>query len=111
MKKILLFLVLFFTFTYVNAYPETFERTEENLRVSKDISVNSYIKNAILLTPSVDASVKVYDFANILENTDYTIEDLKRININAISGAFISPNEKAELKSKIMDYKESDLQK
>lgn len=72
MKKILFFWVLFFTFTCVNAYPQTFERTEENLRVSKDISVNSYIKNAILLTPSVDASVKVYDFANILENTDYT---------------------------------------
>ena len=53
----------------------------------------------------------IEEYINLLENTDYTIEDLKRININAISGAFISPNEKAELKAKIMDYKESELQK
>ena len=53
----------------------------------------------------------IEEYINLLENTDYTIEDLKRININAISGAFISPNEKAKLKAKIMDYKESELQK
>ena len=72
MKKILLFLTLFFTFTYVNAYPKTFERTNDDLKVSKNVKINSFNKSNILKTPSVDANEKVYDFANILENTDYT---------------------------------------
>lgn len=53
----------------------------------------------------------IEEYINLLANTDYTIEDLKRININSISGAFISPNEKKELKDKFKECKQSELQK
>lgn len=53
----------------------------------------------------------IEEYEKLLENTNLTIEDLRQMNINAIDGAFISPNQKAKLKSKIVDYKEKDLQK
>ena len=70
MKKILLFLLSFFCFINVNAVTVN-ERTEEDLRVNKKIEITEYNKNTILKTPSVDADLKVYDFANILDNTNY----------------------------------------
>lgn len=70
MKKILLFLLSLFCFINVNAVTVN-ERTEEDLRVNKKIEITEYNKNTILKTPSVDADLKVYDFANILDNTNY----------------------------------------
>lgn len=71
MKKILLIFLSFFTLINVNAQVKTYERTEEDLRLNKKIEITEYNKNTILNTPSVDANLKVYDFANILDNTNY----------------------------------------
>lgn len=43
----------------------------------------------------------IEEYKWILENTSLTVEDLKQMNINAIRGAFISPQKKAELIAKL----------
>lgn len=75
MKKVLLILITFLTFINVEASVKTFERTEDNLGVNKDIQITDEIKQDILKTPLVDSKEKVYDFAGIL--TESNIESLK----------------------------------
>lgn len=54
----------------------------------------------------------IEEYKYVLENTNLTTEDLRNMNINAIRGAFISPQKKAELISKIsMREEDKDLQK
>lgn len=48
----------------------TYERTESNYLVPDSINVTSSNKQAILKTPAVLASEKVYDFANLLTETE-----------------------------------------
>ena len=43
----------------------------------------------------------IEEYKYILENTNLSIEDIKQMNINAIRGAFISPQKKAELIAKM----------
>lgn len=73
-------LLTFFTFN-INclASTKTFERTSDNYRVPKDVTVNADNYNKILNTPSVNASEKIYDFAELL--TDNEEKELYR-NIN-----------------------------
>ena len=49
----------------------------------------------------------IEEYKWILENTSLTVEDLKQMNINAIRGAFISPQKKAELIAEL-EQKEKD---
>lgn len=79
MKKVLKYLFIFiipFTFiTNVNASTNTFDRKElENYGIKKNIDVKSKLKY-ILNTKAVDASEKVYDFADLL--TDEEEQELK----------------------------------
>lgn len=65
-----LFLVFcFFTFP-VSASTNTFTRGEDNLLISSDIVVTDQNLDAILSTPAVDASEKVYDFADLLTGAE-----------------------------------------
>ena len=70
MRKVcyLLLIVILFSFCTVpvSASTNTFSRTEDNLLVSSDITVTSQNIDNILNTPAVDASEKVYDFAELL---------------------------------------------
>lgn len=70
MKKskylLLIVILLLFYITPVFASTNTFTRTEDNLLVSSDITVTSQNLDNILDTPAVDASEKVYDFAELL---------------------------------------------
>lgn len=66
-KYLLLIVILFgFCIIPVFASTNTFTRTEDNLLVSPDITVTSQNLDNILSTPAVDASEKVYDFAELL---------------------------------------------
>ena len=66
-KYLLLIVILFgFCIIPVSASTNTFTRTEDNLLVSPDITVTSQNLDNILGTPAVDASEKVYDFAELL---------------------------------------------
>lgn len=67
--KYLIAIILFSCSLVVNAEVLTYERTKGNYRVPSDITVNSSNENAVLSTPSVDESVKVYDFAGLLNNS------------------------------------------
>ena len=64
---VLIALFIFFGSIDVFASTNTFERTEENnyLVSGEDIVINDSMLSAILSTPAVDASEKVYDFANL----------------------------------------------
>lgn len=84
MKKFIILLLALLSYLNVNAV-ETYERTEENLRVHESILVNSHNKYDILMTPSVDENLKVYDFANLLTDTE-------EINLYHKATKFISEN-------------------
>lgn len=75
MKKYLIILLTFIiSVTPVNASTNTFERTEDDLRIPSKVDLSVADKNAILSTPSVDAVEKVYDFADLF--TDSEEQDL-----------------------------------
>ncbi len=68
MKKRLLFcfiLSLFLWMPTVLASTNTFTRTEEDYLVPSDVSVTEGNKQDILKTPAIDASEKIYDFADL----------------------------------------------
>ena len=72
MKKILLVLISLMVFSIlpVNASTNTKERTESDLLVRENITVNDSNKDLILKTPAINAEEKVYDFANILTDSE-----------------------------------------
>ena len=70
MKKLLILITLFWAFITVNAEVVTYDRTDEDLRVSDDIVVTYNNKDNILATPSVDENLKIYDFADLLTDSE-----------------------------------------
>lgn len=74
MKKILLtcFIIILLSALFCSTYASTNtqERTSTNLHVTKNISVISSNKQAILKTPYVDASEKIYDFADLFSDEE-----------------------------------------
>ncbi len=77
MKKLVYSLILFFILiipiyaTEIGHNSPGYERTESNnYGVSKKWNINDNNKNNILNTPYVDASNKIYDFADILSDED-----------------------------------------
>lgn len=80
MKKFLLILAcLILNINTVCASINTYERTEDNLRIDSRIEVTSSNKANILATPSVDASEKVYDFADL-----FTTEEEKQLYLEVM---------------------------
>lgn len=77
-----LFLIFYFIFN-INCYASTntFIRTDNNLRIPIDVVADSNNHDDIMNTPSVDATEKVYDFAELL-----------------------SPDEEKEIYNKIIEY-------
>jgi len=72
-KRLFLLLVIILSVFWikdVNASTKTFERTNEDLRVPDYINVTEENKSNILLTPSVDAKEKVYDFADLFDDQE-----------------------------------------
>ena len=69
--KFIFFVFLLFFSMNVSASTDTFDRTSDNnYGVNKNIKINSYNKNNVLNTPYVNASEKVYDFADILTDEE-----------------------------------------
>lgn len=69
MKKLIVFILLFSVFLPVSASTHTFPRTTDNLLVSEGV-LTPYNQDDILATPAVDASEKVYDFAELLSDSE-----------------------------------------
>ena len=77
-KKILLFFLISLFINIINVYalPTTYNREElENYGVKKDWTLDSNNMDNVLRTPKVDASVKIYDFSEVL--TEEEINTLK----------------------------------
>ena len=67
MKKIfVLFISLFLLVLPVYASTNTYSRTTTDLKVPKKINYKSSMEHNVLLTPSVNANEKIYDFAELL---------------------------------------------
>lgn len=71
MRKIIrisVLIILCFSFQLIigNASTNTKERTTDNYLVPSNIEVTDNNKNNVLSTPAVDASEKIYDFADLL---------------------------------------------
>ena len=64
-KLLILLIIPFVCITNVYASTTTYPRTESDLGISSDIEVTDENLPYILNTPKVDASEKVYDFANL----------------------------------------------
>lgn len=62
--------VIFFSSFSVFASTDTKERTEDNYLVPSYIEITELNKSAILTTPAVDASEKIYDYAELLTDTE-----------------------------------------
>ena len=82
MKKIILsllaFILPFIGISSVNAIPETYERNENNkYGVNKKWTINNSNMSNVLNTKYVDAEEKIYDFADILTESEKTeLKDL-----------------------------------
>ena len=84
MKKFILSLLLFFVSINICNATQTFDRNElENYGVNKDIKVNDSNLDNILNTKAVDASLKVYDFADILSDSEEE-EDLREVALEFV---------------------------
>lgn len=71
MKRFLIFFIaLFCSIQNVGAIVTTYERTTDDYLVPDSINVTSSNRSAVLKTPAVDESEKVYDFADLLNSND-----------------------------------------
>lgn len=100
--KYIWFLILCFGFFYVDVYASTntYTRTEDNLLIKDGIVVTDNNRSIILATPSVEASEKIYDFADLF--TDSEEEELYNDAINYINNydldmAIVTINENNKL--------------
>lgn len=71
-KKICVLLgLVIFLFLPMNSFASvtTYPRTSNNLQIRSSISVTNKVKKAVLATPKVNASEKIYDFANLFTDS------------------------------------------
>lgn len=67
MKKLFVLFISFFLLVLpVYASTNTYSRTTNDLKVPKKIKYKSSMEHNVLLTPSVNANEKIYDFAELL---------------------------------------------
>lgn len=85
MKKILLGLILLIP-SFVLAKEITYcERTYENLNIDASIDINSINTEEVMNTPCVDESIKIYDFADILSDSE---EEILYSNVHSYIEAY-----------------------
>ena len=70
MKKFIIIMFLFLFLPVVNASTNTYERTSEDYLVPDRITVTSERKSAIMSTPAVNETEKIYDFADLLSEEE-----------------------------------------
>ena len=89
-----------------DAIKEVYKVIEELYRKGIKITINTD-------NNSVSNINIIEEYNKLLENTNLTIEDLRQMNINAIDGAFITPQKRAEYKARIdkENINKNDIQK
>ena len=118
MKKFLLVLFTFILFiTPVYASTNTRERTDEDLKVPNKVDLSIADRSAIMSTPSVDATEKIYDFADLYtDDEEQSLYDKVKTFIDTYNMDFaivtISENNKAsevEYSDDFYDYNDFDV--
>lgn len=116
MKRLVKFLIVIaifcFSITPVFASTNTYERTDSDYRVADWVQITDSNKDAILNTPSVDASEKVYDFADLLTDSEeqdiyYQVQEFIMENDMDLAIVTIDSNNKgsqAEYADDFYDY-------
>ncbi len=69
----ILILCCIFNCFNVSASTKTYDRTNDNLRVPDYVTVTEANKSNILLTPAVDSTEKIYDFADLFTDKEEKI--------------------------------------
>jgi len=111
-KKILLIVFSLIVFVLPSksfSSTKTYPRTEDNLQIHSSIKVTNQVKQAALATPKVDASEKVYDFANLFTDTEesslyYLISDFTTTYSMDMVIVTISSNNKSSARDYADDF-------
>lgn len=115
-KYLLLFIILFSLFSInVNATTVTFTRdANNNYGVNKKWTINENNKDNVMRTPLVDASKKIYDYANIITDEEEeklynSIMDFRKkynteVVILTVKESYYSDSKNEELASDFYDY-------
>ena len=69
-KYLLLFIIVYLLFPLHCGAVVEYERTNQNLRVPKDVKVDSSNVSDVLKTPSINSKDKIYDFAGLLTDRE-----------------------------------------
>ena len=101
MKKVLLiivFLLSIFTWKNVYAAPIYYQRSSNNLLLPSDVDITKVSIEEVLRIPAVDASAKIYDFADVLteaEETNIYIQLNEYIKNTGFDAVIITTNDLA----------------
>ena len=101
------FLIMFLSLFICSSFASTNvkNRTSVNLYINKNITVNSSNKKLILDTPYVDASEKIYDFANLFtDSEEKELYDLAQNYINTKNMDLVIVTINNNNKSNSMNY-------
>lgn len=106
MKKRIIILLIFLAFPFqVLASTNTCTRTSDNLYVPDKIKYNSSMEHNVLTTPCVDASEKIYDFADLFtaeEEVSLYNKTIDFINETGFDLAIVTTNQNQ--KETAMEY-------
>lgn len=69
----IIFVFVLMSFQMLYASTNTFDRTEDDLKIWNNINVTSTVKRAVLSTPKVDEKEKIYDFADLFTDEEEEI--------------------------------------
>lgn len=70
--SLIILILSFFMYGFLQASTNTTPRTEENLQIRESLLNKNRARKAALITPKVDESEKIYDFAHILSESEET---------------------------------------
>ena len=106
---IVLFICTFFNMNVVFASTNTKVRSEDDYLVSSNINITDENKDDILLTPAVDASEKIYDFADLFTDEEEVLlynKVIQYINSYQMDLAIVTidTNNKADARSYADDF-------
>lgn len=81
----------------------------EDIKIIEELYKKGIITTINTDNDTVSNTNIIDEYQALLEKTDLIVDDLIQMNINSLSGAFISPQRKAELKAKLAEFKEKNF--
>ncbi len=104
LKYVVLFLTLIIGISNVKASTVTFDRTEGDLGVNKKWTIDEYNIDNVYATPRVDASEKIYDYAEIISDSE------EQVLFNAIQNYIDTANMDMVILTVDLPYSDSEIE-